>query len=186
MTPAYAYRPPNPPARRAGVLLLVLGGLALLLGGMLVIAGVSLPSLMQDPAIRARVDELRRQIPVDPQVVFIAYGVALSLYAIIALTLGLLVRGGGRVVLILTLIGAAMVGAMATFAAVVSVAGGEVAGALLPAAVAAAHAMIVKWTIDALRRTPFTAAYVPTPYQPMQAYYLPAVKPETVHGFSAR
>lgn len=180
MTPDYAvYRPPNPPARRAGLMMLVLAAVALLFGGGLLAAGIALPRLEQDPAVRERLAELRREISIDPRVLFVAYGGMLLLYAVAALSLGLLVRRGGRMALIVTLIGASLVSALAAFSTVMSIAAGEIGGALLPGLVLAAHGMIIKWTLDALRQTQTATSALPTSQQPMEAYHQSPTPPTT-------
>lgn len=173
MSRPYTYRAPNPMAKRAGVLLLALAGLATLLGVLTVTLAFNLHVLYQQPEMAERIDELKKQTGVaDFKPFIIAYGIAILMYAAGAIVLGFVTRTGHIAALIVTLVLASL---MTLFLSLIGIATLAM-GSPLPLIAAAAHGLLVYWLVLALRQSTAPTTAVPT-YQPMRDYYLPPAPP---------
>ena len=97
--PPYGYNPygpdPQAPARRAGMLMFVLGVL-MMLGGMCLFGfGWAYPLDKLPPEQAQLIQQMEKESGIEAQQVFIAMGVAVALPSLLLLILGLFVRRGG-------------------------------------------------------------------------------------------
>ena len=173
-------RQPSSPFRRASIVLLVLGALAGLLGVVMIAAAPQLAATAAPtPQLQERMDEIRRELPFSIQTLFVVAGVLTLVYATVALTLGVLVRSGGRATAIVTLVLAGVVAAITALQAGVYLMLGGAADAVLSLLITAAHGVVVKWMIQTLRR-PAAAplrGFEPIRKPPLADYYLPPAPP---------
>lgn len=179
MTPP-PHRRPRSLAFRASIMLFVLGGLAGLIGVVMIAGAPTLAAMpAPTPRLQEQFDKFRSESPISIQTLFVVAGTLTLIYAMTALTLGALVRGGGRATAIVTLVLASLVAAMMALQAGVTLLMGGFADALLSILIAAAHGMIVKWMIQMIGRPAAAAAVLPPPTRkpPLADYYLPPVAP---------
>lgn len=173
-------RPPNPSARLAGLMFIILGFLALLLGLCLLGFGAALPTLAVDPEVKRKLDDLRRLTSSDLRILFYVTGGLFAAYGVAAVSVGPFIRSAFRIAIILGLLLAGGVVLLSGLNAIAALIGGEVIDVVVPAGMVAVHVWLIKLQIAALRNAPATVApafHAPSPYQPMQAYYLPPVPP---------
>jgi hypothetical protein len=95
--PYGSFPDPRLPARRAGVLMIVLGVLLLLMGGCIAAVGAALPSFRdQMPAEQRQVfDDLEHRFNFSLQGVMVAMGIITLAIGLANIILGILVRKGG-------------------------------------------------------------------------------------------
>ncbi|MGC4032959.1 MAG: hypothetical protein QM754_14725 [Tepidisphaeraceae bacterium] len=173
MSRPFTYRPPNPFAKRAGILLLVLAALATLLGGMTIITASNLHVLYERPELAEQFDAIKKQYGVtDLKPFIIVYGVLILTYAAASFVLGLFVRGGHFVVLIVALV---LTSLFTVFIGLIAIAALSM-GSPLPLFAAAAHGLLVFWLVQAIRQAVTPIAAIPA-YQPMRDYYTPLLPP---------
>ena len=161
------------PAKRASVLMFVMGGLMILMGGCFSAMGAMLPSMQIPPDSQQALQQLEAQFhPYSVATVVLVTGVALMVVALVFLVLGFLVRGGGRVpVMTATVLTGLMVLYLSlniVMALVGPVANGSVSACftLIPLGL---FVLQLIWLVQALKAGPSTAANAATAMQQYQA-----------------
>ena len=92
------------PARRASLLMFILGGLALLSSLCCVGVGTMVPQLMQQPEFAQRMQSIPNASPEMLRMAFIAMGSISILFAIAMIVLGVFVRRGGKGAIVTALV----------------------------------------------------------------------------------
>lgn len=173
-TPYYAPPSVGPTARYAGILMLVLGAIALLMGGCVAGAGFA-PEVQTNEAFEPMRAELDRA-GVSLQAAFVILGIMIGIYALPAIVMGVILiraRSKAPAIVALVLVGLATL-PMLLFI-VVGLAQGQVAEAMFWVIAAALHGLLIMWLVQSLRTgataSPVPAYYPPQQYpQPMQGY----------------
>ena len=133
------------------MLLVALGCVAGAIGALCVMFVVLLPSIRGNPEVATRLDELQREIPIDPVVAFGIMAAIYLLYAGASIPLGILARRGRTHWVIAALVLAIVVGVFLLLSTLASLVTGNLVGGLLPALLATLHGMAAMWLIAALR-----------------------------------
>jgi hypothetical protein len=177
--PPVGYYPPPPAAgtgaaRRAGLLMFILGPMVLLLGGCFVCVAAALPTMAQQSP--QQVDNLRAQMSLPSgfsmETFMAVAGVVVAVPGIVLLTLAAFVRRGRRWAVITSLVVAGLILmwlALNVLASLVHAASGgpNLMGGCVGVVVAAAFGLLVAWLIAALRAGPGAG----DPYQQYLAQY---------------
>ena len=177
------------PARRAAVLMWVLGVVLLLLGGCLGALGAGMPTLRQQPQFEQALRQLETQAPGDLLgMLFVIMGVVTSVVAVAYIVLGFFTRRGGLGAIITSLVLSGLVAAYLVLNTVVSLASGAggLGGACIGVIGLALHGVLITWLIQAVRasarvralQAQYAAQPWPAPQSP-QAYGYP---PPSQHG----
>lgn len=195
--PYYQPQAHNIPARRAGMLILALGCVALLIGGLCALMAVLLPTLVNNPEFAKSLEQMKSQTPLDPQLLIgVMAGIFLA-YALAAIPLGLLARRGRLPWVIAALVFVLTAGLFVALSTLANLVMGNLPGVFLPGLLTALHGLAATWLIGALRDQPAAIATMPSPQpgpgtatplppqsfilppppQPMQDYYLPIPPP---------
>ncbi len=178
--PPAPYYPPagagSPAARRAGLLMFILGPITLLMGGCFMCVAAALPAMAQQPSTARQVDDLRAKMPLPAGVSLEAFlaviGVVVAVPGIALLVLGAFVRRGRRwaVVTSLVLTGLVLLWLAANvLEAVLHLGsdGNQLLGGCVGVLFTAAFGLLLAWLIAALRG----GAAAADPYQQYLSQY---------------
>jgi hypothetical protein len=161
-------------ARRASVLMIVLGLLMLLLGGCFGVLGKVLPSLDVPAESRAQFDQLQSQLPPGVTLTQMMYFAALlaAFVAIVYIVLGFLVRGGGRASIITSIV----ITSLVLLYLVLSAIGGILtnpSSAVFSIPMLGAFVLLMTWLVQAVKAGPVVspAEAAMRQYQAQMWYY---------------
>jgi len=178
MTPA-AYIPsvapsrvltPSVSLRRSGILMLALGGLALLIGLLILLTSFAGDSAFKTEDIGRLMSQLQISSADQLRLLLRLMAGVFIVYSICSLTLGLLLRLGRPVWVVVAITFAGLAAFFFFASAMLSLFGGTIGDFVLPILLCGLHAMIAKWLITALRERQAASSAAPAP-SPMAAYY---------------
>ncbi|MGH7178821.1 MAG: hypothetical protein ACREJC_15690 [Tepidisphaeraceae bacterium] len=188
---------PRAPARRAAVLMWVLGALALLMGGCLSAIGASWSKVASVPEMAENLRQLEEQIHGSPQGFFVAFGIGMLLGAFVLIVIGVFLRGGGFG----ASLAAVIVASIMVLFFVVQLIGslrvlstpGAVVGVLIVLMLLALCVLLLVWSIQALKNASLVRAmqgqfmaqqwpHPASPEYPQGGYGYPTQPPQPPSG----
>lgn len=148
----------NPAAKRASILMIVLGVLMLLMGGCFAGLGKVLRQIDIPAEQKAQFEQLQAQLPpgMSLETVFLIYGIAILVVAVVYVVLGILVRGGGRAWAITSIVLTTLIVLFLAINAVASVIGpvGNAGGLCVAIVPLGLFVLLLVWLAQAMKAGP--------------------------------
>jgi hypothetical protein len=155
---AYYAQPPAEtllaPARRAGILMIVLGALMFLFAACVAVIGALIPNMRTQPEIQDAIAKLEAQLggQVSVQTLFVVMGVVLTVISVLYIVAGAFARRGGMGAAVTSLVLASLVLLYLVFNGVGSLLmPGGAGAACFSLLIAGIHVLLVVWLIQAIR-----------------------------------